>query len=223
MKSGTILRTYKYISNDQMEQESLYVTNKSEEKIEEITTQAKSTLDNLIDKSEENLKEKISNVDAYIDILNNQYAEEISKLKQNFEKEIQIMKENYDKIIKDQEDTFKKYVDSLELDVKEILVDLFNKFFFKEYQDTSNLESIIHECLSQLEESKNIKISMNKEYFEKFKENNQDTINMLLDNNIQFTFHTKDNLILEFKTECDCIEVNFKNQMETLKETLLQS
>lgn len=223
MKPGTILRSYNYIGDNKIEQESIYVTNKSEEKINEVTTQAQSKIDELINESETNLKEKLSNVDSYIDILNNQYAEEISKLKKEFEKEVQIMKERYDKIVKDQEDTFKNYVNSLESDVKEILIDLFNKFFFKEYQDTSNLESIIHECLSQLEESKNIKISMHKDHFEKFKENHQDTVNMLLDNNIQFTFHTKDNLILEFKTECDCIEVNFNNQMENLKETLLQS
>lgn len=216
MKPGTILRGCTFLE----EEHTAALENSIQKKTDEISEEAKESFKNILDEYESSFHEKLNCFETYKDEIEEKFNKEIANQKIQFEKTLLELEEEHKRLTNKLEESFQKHIDNTQSDIKEIMITLFEKFFFEEYQNTDNLESLIRSTLTQLEDSKEVQLEMNSNYLAKLRTEKSELIEELLSKNINISSHSKQDLICEFKSDIGNIEINFKKQIEKIKESI---
>lgn len=221
MKENTILRGC--VFNEDVEfDEKKHTEERIAQKIDEIATDTKNAMYQLLEVFTSTMASKIENIENYKLELQQQYEQKINTLLNEVENERQNIIEINKNKAKENEQIINNEILKLRDDIKEMICILFEKFFYKEYKDISNLESLIVHELSKLEDRNKIKISINKALLDTPEE-----LEILLADiektkkNPPVALHTSDTLFVEIKNEKETIEYDFKKQMDKIKETVL--
>lgn len=216
MKTGIILRGCTFLE----EEHTAALESSIQKKTDEISQETKKSFDNILNDYEAMFHEKLNYFEEYKNKLQKEFDEKIEEQKLQFQKCISNLEEDHKKLTDKLEEDFQKHITNTQSDIKEIMMILFEKFFFEQYQQTDNLESLIKNSLIQLEDSKEIQIDLCNSSLEKLRHEKSNLIEELLANEIKITSHSKQDLICEFKTEKGNIEINFKNQIDKIKENI---
>lgn len=216
MKSGTILRGCTFLE----EGHSAAIETSIQKKTEEVAQEAKKSFYALLSDCESSFHEELNYFKTYKERAQDNFNKQIEDQRIQFNKCIFDLEQEHLKLTNKLQEDFQQHINHTKEDIKEIMITLFEKFFFKEYQNTENLESLIENVLSQLEDSKEIQISLYNTQLEKLKQEKGAFIEKLLNDNIQLTSSSKENLICEFKSNIGNVEINFEKQMKKIKDTL---
>lgn len=217
MRPGTILRGTSYNTVSSEETKNIAI-----EKLESITEEAKSTLNEKIEEYKDMFHEKLCSLDDYKSEIEAEFNEKFNKQELLFTDILNNMDKEYQALVSRMEESMTNYLSEAKNDIKDITLILFEKFFFTQYQDMDNLESLIQDSLLKLEDSNNIQISLSNKYYNKFKEEKQNLFNKLKENNINLTSHLKESLVCEIKSDEGSIEIDFEKQMEKIKEVITE-
>lgn len=215
MRPGTILRGYNY-NEDSKE----IVKSTSLEEIEKISQEARETLDKKLEEYQNTLNTKIDDINKYKLEIEEEYKTHLNSQNEEFKALFDTINIDYSNLVQKLENNINDYISNLHQEVKDITLTLFEKFFFTQYKDMDNLDSLIQNSLRQLEDSSKIQISMADEYYKAYEEEKKEQVDKYKERNILFTSHNSDSLICEIKSEEGNIEIDFNNQIEKIKNLL---
>lgn len=216
MKTGTILRGYNFIEDDEI----LELENSTKELAENLIKETKFNLDTMFNKATEQFHSELNKVEEYKRDFEKEYNKQVNQYKEQAQKLLNDIEEEYSRLASSLEQSFEEYLKNTKNEIKDIMLILFRNFFSSEYQNMDNIESLITHSLEQLKESKDIKISLNKECFTKFTSEKKDLLNTLLDSNIDINSHSSKSLICELNSAKGNIEIDFDKQMDKIRETI---
>ena len=219
MKTGTILRGCTL--NDEYKNEKEILAERMQSEIEELSQNTSLKFNKLLDVFAEEMRIKIESLDKYKYTLNSEYDTEKQKLKQEAENTIKKMKQEHDELIIKQENEFKAYLNTTQSLVKELMLILFEKFFFTQYKDPENLNSIIEEGLRQLEDNSKVQISLHRELFNTLSKGQIDKLNTNTNPELELVSLNTDTLLIEMKSETENIEIDFEKQMKKISDAIL--
>lgn len=218
MKTGSIIRgcTLK----EDIKKESELIEERVSAKVEEITFIAENKFDSLLSVFAEEMHKKINSLDKYKDELKDEYKKQCERNINQNTKTIIDLETKYKELLNEQEKTMNSFIVDSQESVKELMLILFEKFFYHQYKDPKNLISVINEGLKQLEESKNIQVSLNKKLLSEITNSEIEQIKESNGAEITFKSHSHDSLLLEFKSEQNNIEVDFNKQIDKIKDII---
>lgn len=218
MKSNMIIRGC--VVNDETETERELLEKRINEKVESVALETQKAMLQVMEAFTDIMKKKIDSIEEYKTELQAEYQENLNELKKEFD----INKKNittFNEQLK--QDGLKKvdeYLEDSKEEIKELTLMLFEKVFRTEYKNIENLESLIKHELQVLEENKKIKVSINNDLI-KNEEELEELSNKFPNNGkIDFKLHSKKDLLLEFKTEKETIEYDFKKQIDKISDIM---
>lgn len=219
MRKGTVLRGC--IIDEERETEAQLLEKRVDKKVNEISAEVKKASLTLLNEFTNTMCNKIDSVEEHRTELNKEFDSTTTKLQYEVENCIKEIQEKHNELLKREEEQFLEYIRNCKEDIKELILILFKKFFYTEYQNPHNLNSLIEQGLRDLEESKNIKISIQRELLNKITEEDIARLKRISEANLEFTSHTKENLLLEMKSERESLEYDFNKQLEKIKEIVV--
>lgn len=218
MKTGSIIRGC--ILNEDAKKESELIEERVTAKVNEITSVAKEHCNSLLEVFAEEMHKKIGSLDKYKEELQSEYKIACEKNNEQNSEIIKELEDKYLKVLKEQEKTMNLFIENAQDSVKELMLILFEKFFYTEYKKPENLISIIKEGLKQLEDSKKVQISLNERLLSEITDSEIEQIKTLSSAELLFNSHSSDSLLLELKSEQNNIEVDFNKQIEKIKDVI---
>lgn len=218
MKSNMIIRGC--VINDETETERELLEKRINEKVESVALETQKAMLQVMEAFTDTMKKKIDSIEEYKIELQAEYQENLNGLK----KELDITKKNitaFNEQLK--QDGLKKvdeYLEDSKDEIKELTLMLFEKVFHAEYKNIENLESLIKHELQVLEENKKIKVSINNDLIKNEEELKKLTDKFPNNGKIDFKLHSKEELLVEFKTEKETIEYDFKKQIDKISDIM---
>ena len=218
MKSNMIIRGC--VINDETETERELLEKRINEKVESVALETQKAMLQVMEAFTDTMKKKIDSIEEYKIELQAEYQENLNGLK----KELDITKKNitaFNEQLK--QDGLKKvdeYLEDSKEEIKELTLMLFEKVFRTEYKNIENLESLIKHELQVLEENKKIKVSINNDLIKNEEELKKLTDKFPNNGKIDFKLHSKEELLVEFKTEKETIEYDFKKQIDKISDIM---
>lgn len=218
MKTGSIIRGC--ILKEDIKKESEIIEERATKKVEEISNAAKDNFNLLLGVFAEEMHKKITSLDEYKEELKDEYKKECEKNNEQNVKLIKELEDKYAKVLKEHEKVMNSFVENTQESIKELMLILFEKFFYSQYKEPENIISVIKEGLKQLEDSKTVQISLNEKLLSEITDSEIEKIKEKSSSELIFKTHSTESLILELKSEQNNIEVDFNKQMKKIKDVI---